>query len=112
MGREKEMILRGGQNIFPREIEDVLLTHPKVQDVAVIGLPDPVMGERACACVVPKQGQKPTLEEIVSFLREKGIGVHKLPERLELMTSLPMIADGQKVDKRLLVKKILEKEAS
>jgi len=109
VGRKKDMILRGGQNIFPREIENILVTHPKVQDVAIVGIPDPVLGERACACVVPKQGQKPTLEEIVPFLKGKGVAIYKLPEKLELMTSLPMLADGQKVDKRLLVKGIAER---
>lgn len=114
VGRKKDMVIRGGQNIYPAEIENLLLTHPKVQDIAIVGMPDLVMGERVCAYVVPKPGQIFTFEEMVSFLREKGIASFKLPERLEVMDRLPLVAD-QKVDKKALrqditSKLILEKE--
>jgi non-ribosomal peptide synthetase component E (peptide arylation enzyme) len=109
VGREKDVIIRGGWNIYPKEIENILLTYPKVQDIAVIGMPDLVMGERLCAYIVPKAEQELTLEEIVSFLRQKGTPSYKLPERIELVDSLPMVADGQKVDKKLLRQDIDQK---
>lgn len=103
------MILRGGQNIYPVEIEDLLMTHPKVLQVAIVKMPDPVMGERACAYAVPRQGQDFTFEEMTSFLKGKGIAPYKLPERLEIIGSLPMVAEGQKVDKKTLEKDIEDK---
>ena len=108
VGREKEMILRGGQNIHPREIEDLLFSHPKVMQAVVIGIPDQIMGERACAFVTLVQGQEFDFEEMISFLRDKGLAVHKLPERLEVLEELPTLADGQKFDKKMLADKIIE----
>lgn len=107
VGRKKDMILRGGQNVFPREIELELLSHPKVQDACVVGVPDPVMGERVCAFVVPARGEEPSVQEMVSFLRGKRLAVHKLPERLEFIEQLPLLGD-QKVDKIALRKRIIE----
>ena len=109
VGRKKEMILRGGQNIYPVEIEHLLMTHPKVSNVAIVKMPDPIMGERACAYVVCEPGQDFTFPEMVSFLAGKGIAPYKLPERLEIITSLPMVAEGQKIDKKALEKDIAEK---
>jgi len=109
VGRKKDMIIRGGWNIYPKEIENILLTHPKVQDVAVIGMPDTVMGEKPCAYVVPKLAQELTLGEVVNFLQQKGIPLYKFPERLEILDKLPMVADGQKVDKKLLRQDITQK---
>jgi non-ribosomal peptide synthetase component E (peptide arylation enzyme) len=108
VGRKKDMIIRGGQNIYPVEIENLLFTHPKVLDVAVVGMPDPVMGEKACAYIVPRPGQDLSFDETVSFLKNKGIATYKLPERLEIIDRLPMVG-GQKVDKRRLVEDIQEK---
>ncbi|MFC2072635.1 AMP-binding protein [Chloroflexota bacterium] len=109
VGRKKDIIIRGGWNIYPAEIEGILITHPKVQDVAVIGMPDPVIGEKVCACIVPKPSQELTLTEVLSFLEEKGIPPYQLPERLEVLDELPMVAAGQKVDKKLLRQNISEK---
>jgi len=109
VGREKDIIIRGGWNIYPKEIETILLTHPKVQDVAIVGMPDPVMGEKPCAYIVPKPAQGLTMEEIVSFLQQEDIPSYKLPERLEILDKLPMVADGQKVDKKLLRQDINQK---
>ena len=109
VGREKDIIIRGGWNIYPKEIETILLTHPKVQDVAIVGMPDPVMGEKICAYVVPKPAQNLTMEEMVSLLRQKDIPAYKLPERLEFLDKLPMVADGQKVDRKLLRQDIKQK---
>lgn len=108
VGRKKDMILRGGQNIFPREIELELLSHPKVQDACVIGMPDTVMGERVCAYVVPVKGQDFCFEEMTSFVRGRGLAVHKLPERLEFLDKIPLVGD-QKPDKIGLHKDITEK---
>jgi non-ribosomal peptide synthetase component E (peptide arylation enzyme) len=108
VGRKRDVIIRGGQNVEPVEIENYLLVHPKVKHVAVVGMPDPVMGERICAYVVPRTKESPTLEEIVMFLRLKKIASYKLPERLELVESLPMVSDT-KVNKRILARTIKEK---
>lgn len=94
VGRKKEMIIRGGANIYPREIEEVLFQHPKVLDAAVVGLPDPRLGERTCACIVTREGETLTLDEIVHFLKG-SIATYKLPERLELLDSLPRTPTGK-----------------
>jgi len=108
-GRKKDMIIRGGQNIYPAEIESLLIDHPKVKDVAVVDMPDPVMGERACAYVVPMKGETLTFDEVITFLKQKNIASFKLPERLELMDKLPTVADGYKVDKKVLRQDIAQK---
>lgn len=108
-GRKKDMIIRGGQNIYPVEIESLLTGHPKVSNMAIVKMPDPVMGERACAYVVSKGEEDLTFEEMVSFLKGKGLSAYKLPERLEIVDALPMVAEGQKVDKKALEEKIAEK---
>jgi non-ribosomal peptide synthetase component E (peptide arylation enzyme) len=109
VGRRKDVIIRGGQNIYPAEVENILVTHPKVMDVSVVAMPDPVMGEKACAYVIPKPGQSLTFDEMVSFLLEKKIAKYKLPERLELIDKFPMSGDGQKIQKGELSKMIAEK---
>ncbi|MBI4332869.1 MAG: AMP-binding protein [Chloroflexi bacterium] len=106
VGRKKDMIIRGGQNIYPSEIEAILVKHPAVADVAIVAMPDPVMGEKACAYVAPKPGKTLTLEDIVAFLRSQNIVPYKLPERLELREKLPTVADGQKTDKKALQQEI------
>ncbi len=108
IGRKKEVIIRGGQNIYPIEIEDLLQAHEKVAGVAIVGMTDPVMGERACAYVVVKPGQNFTFDDMLSFLSDKGIASFKFPERLEVVDSLPLVAD-QKVDKRQLQQDINNK---
>lgn len=109
VGRKKDMIIRGGQNIYPAEIESLLIGHPKVQDVAVVAMPDAVMGEKACAYVVPTRGQTFTFAEMVSFLKRKNIASFKIPERLELIDTFPTVADGYKVDKKVLRQDIAQK---
>ena len=88
-GRSKDIIIRGGVNISPEELEMLLQGHPKVAEVAVIGAPDEILGERVCACITPRPGESVILDEIIAFLTEKKIAVFKLPERLMLLTSLP-----------------------
>jgi non-ribosomal peptide synthetase component E (peptide arylation enzyme) len=102
MGREHDLIIRGGQNIFPADIEAVLSAHPKILEVAVVGLPDPEMGERVCAVVVCRDGASLTLMEIRSFLEEKGLARFKWPERIETAGRLPRVASGYKIDKKKL----------
>jgi non-ribosomal peptide synthetase component E (peptide arylation enzyme) len=102
MGREHDLIIRGGQNIFPADVEAVLSQHSKILEVAVVGLPDPEMGERVCAFVVCRDGPLVTLDELVSFLKEKGLARFKWPERLAVLKTLPKVASGHKIDKKKL----------
>ncbi|MGW2647011.1 class I adenylate-forming enzyme family protein [Streptomyces sp. NPDC001393] len=89
-GRLKDVIIRKGENISAKEIEDLLAAHPSVADAAVIGLPDAERGELVCAVVEQPPGTAQlTLPEVVSYLRSSGLSVHKLPERLEVVEALP-----------------------
>jgi acyl-coenzyme A synthetase/AMP-(fatty) acid ligase len=113
IGRKKDMILRGGQNIFPREIEDLLSQHDSVRDVAVVGMPDPVLGERVCAYVVPAVGKSPDVGEFQALLEARGIAKFKWPERVELVDEMPL-GPGGKIQKMVLRERIakrLEEEA-
>jgi acyl-CoA synthetase (AMP-forming)/AMP-acid ligase II len=95
-GRLKDVIIRKGENISARELEDLLYQHPQVADVAVIGLPDPASGERACAVVVCRDPARPvTLAELARFLRERGLAPQKLPEQLEQVPALPRNPTGK-----------------
>ncbi len=95
-GRLKDIIIRNGENISAKEIEDVLYSHAAVSDAAVIGLPDPRTGERCCALVVPRDlSEPPTLDELVRHCREAGLANQKLPERLEIMAELPRNPTGK-----------------
>ncbi len=111
MGRSKDMIIRGGQNIYPAEIEGILNEHPKVANVAIVGYPDREMGERGCAYVVTKAGETFTKDEMVAFLKSKKLAAYKLPERLEIVAALPTVGDSGKVDKKVL-KTELEKKVT
>lgn len=96
-GRTKDIVIRGGENIPVTEVESLLFTHPYVLACAVVGVPDPRLGERACAVVVPRQGaeQELTLASLCGFLSEQGLSKHFLPERLELVEQLPMTPSGK-----------------
>jgi acyl-CoA synthetase (AMP-forming)/AMP-acid ligase II len=94
-GRIKDIVIRGGENISVREIEEVLADHPDVHDVAVVGYPDPRLGERCCAVVVPAPGRVVDLDVLNAFLLERGIAKFKLPERLETIDELPTTATGK-----------------
>ena len=102
MGREQDLIIRGGQNIFPADVEAALSQHPKVVEVAVVGIPDAEMGERVCAFMVCGEGKPVDLIEIKSFLEAKGLARFKWPERIEIVKSLPRVASGYKIDKKKL----------
>ncbi|MCY0878819.1 MAG: class I adenylate-forming enzyme family protein [Firmicutes bacterium] len=113
VGRKKDMILRGSQNIFPKEIEDYLSKHPKVRDIAVVGMPDPVLGERVCAFVVPQPGEAPTVEDFQVYLNERHVAKYKWPERVEILPALPLGPGGkvQKMKLREMIQDILAAEA-
>ncbi|HEX7759162.1 MAG TPA: AMP-binding protein [Caulobacteraceae bacterium] len=94
-GRAKDIIIRNGENISPKEIEDALAGHPDIAEIAVVGLPDPRTGERACAVVAPAAGAEPRLDTLVSFLKGKGVASFKLPEQLAVWDALPKNATGK-----------------
>jgi len=102
VGRKKEIIIRGGINIAPREVEDLLAQSPEIERAVVIGLPDDRLGERACACVVFRPGQTLDFDTMTARLRAAGLAPYKLPERLEVLDALPMTASG-KTQKHVLV---------
>lgn len=102
-GRLKDLIIRKGENISAREIEDVLYALPTVADVAVIGLPDPERGERVCAVVQPAAGESPpTFDEVVAACRAAGLMTQKIPEQLEVVEALPRNQTLNKVLKHVL----------
>jgi cyclohexanecarboxylate-CoA ligase len=109
-GRLKDIIIRKGENISAKEIEDLLYAHPGVGDVAVIGLPDRERGERVCAVVEPPEGSPAiTFDEMVSFLAERGLTRFKTPEQLEVVGSLPRNETLRKVLKYKLREQFAEK---
>jgi acyl-CoA synthetase (AMP-forming)/AMP-acid ligase II len=95
-GRTKDIVIRGGLNISARELEDLLIGHPFIADVAVVGMPDERLGEKVCAYVVAREGHSaPSLSDVVEFLRSRKVATPKLPERLELVAAFPMTATGK-----------------
>ena len=95
-GRRKDIIIRKGENISARELEDLIAEHPGVAEVAVVGLPEPAAGEIACAVVRPREGQRaPSLGELTEYLSGRGLSRRKLPERLELVDDFPRTASGK-----------------
>jgi non-ribosomal peptide synthetase component E (peptide arylation enzyme) len=107
VGRLKEMINRGGKKFFPREIEEILYTHPKILHAAIVGVPDPRLGERNCLCVIPRPGQSLSLEEVVGYLKD-GVATYKLPETMEVFDELPFTPTG-KIQRHVLVRRVLER---
>ena len=93
-GRIKDMIIRGGENIYPKEIEDFIYTHPKVRDVQVIGVPDKQYGEEIMACVILKEGENLTEEELKDYIRSH-MAKHKTPRYIDFVTEFPMNAAGK-----------------
>src|SRR5882672_7000688 len=107
-GRKKDLINRGGEKISAEEIENLILSHPTVQNIACVPMPDPLLGERMCACVILKRGCSLNLKELVDFLMDKEIAKFKLPERLELLSDFPVSTFG-KVSKKALVEMVTAK---
>ena len=106
VGRKKEIIIRGGMNIAPREIEELIAAFPEVERVAVVGVPDERLGELMCACVVPVADVRLDLDTVVQRLRDAGLASYKLPQRLELLDSLPTTPSG-KIQKHEIVAALL-----
>ncbi len=94
VGRLKDMVIRGGENVYPREVEEFYYRHPKVQDVQVVGVPDPRFGEVLCACVVLKAGEKATPQELQDFARGQ-IAHYKVPAYFEFVEAFPMTITGK-----------------
>jgi len=94
-GRTKDVIIRGGENIPVVEVENLLYTHPKIAGVAIVAMADPRLVERACAVVIPHDGQSLTLPEVTAFLEGHQLARHKFPERLEIVTEFPMTPSGK-----------------
>ena len=107
IGRQKDMIIRGGANISAREIEELLFLHPKIDNVACVAMPDPVLSERVCAFVICPSGETLQFDEMIDFLKAKRVNNWKLPERLEIRDEFPMTPSG-KIQKFLLRKEIAE----
>jgi acyl-coenzyme A synthetase/AMP-(fatty) acid ligase len=111
VGRKKEIIIRGGVNIAPREIEDLLVAFPEVRQAAVVGVADERLGERGCACLVLQPGFSLDFDAMVARLRETGLATYKLPESMLVLDSLPVTASG-KVQKHEILRLIGEKEGA
>ena len=109
-GRRKDLINRGGEKISCEEVENLIYAHPKVKVVTLVAMPDPVFGEKACAFVIPKPGETLAFDELIAFLRLQKIAAFKLPERLEVVSELPLSPVG-KILKRELRDMITEKLA-
>ena len=101
-GRSKDVINRGGVKYNPRDIEDLLAAHPQVDMAAIVPVPDPVLGERACCCITVAGGEAPTLEAICSYLEENGVAKLRWPERLEIVDAMPLTATRKIVKGRLI----------
>ncbi len=100
VGRLKEMVIRGGENIFPREIEEFLIRHPKVADAQVLGVPDKFYGEELLAVILPIEGMQITEEELREYCKGR-ISSQKIPRYFQFVTSYPMTGSG-KVQKFVL----------
>ena len=99
--RSKDIIIRGGFNVSAQEVENMVLGYPKVLDAAAVAMPDEILGERTCIYVVPRPGEKVELPEIIAFMKEKGIAVYKIPERLEVVEAIPRNPVGKILKKAL-----------
>jgi non-ribosomal peptide synthetase component E (peptide arylation enzyme) len=100
-GRIKDAIIRNAENVSALEVENVLVTHPEVADVAVIAVPDPDTGERVCAVVVPRSVDGMSLESLVQHCRSRGLSRYKFPERLVIVDALPRNQFGKVIKKDL-----------
>ena len=109
VGRLKDMVIRGGENVYPREIEEYLYGHPKVQDVQVVGLPDPKYGEELCAWIVLREGETADADEIKAFCRG-NIAHYKIPRYVKFVTEFPMTVTG-KVMKFVIREQMIEELA-
>ena len=100
-GRAKDIIIRNGENIAPKEVEDILIQHPAIAEISIVGLPDARTGEMACAVIVPVPGAHPGVNDLRDFLNARNVAKFKIPERVELRASLPRNAAGKVLKNRL-----------
>jgi acyl-CoA synthetase (AMP-forming)/AMP-acid ligase II len=104
-GRAKDIIIRNGENISPKEVEDILVTHPAVAEIAVVGLPDESTGERACAVIVPAADQRaPALADLAELLLSEGLAKFKIPEQVEVWDALPKNDAGKILKQQIRAK--------
>jgi len=94
VGRVKDMLIRGGENVYPREIEEFLQTHPKVQSAQVFGIPHPRLGEEVCAWIVLRPGQAGSMDELAAFCRGR-IAHYKVPSVIRFVPEFPMTVTGK-----------------
>jgi fatty-acyl-CoA synthase len=104
LGRRSEVIIRGGYNIFPRELEDLLRTHPAVDDVCAVGVPNTILGELICACVIPVEGAIVTGDELREFFRDQ-VADYKIPDLVRFFDTFPLTGSG-KVKRRELAQMV------
>jgi cyclohexanecarboxylate-CoA ligase len=107
-GRKKDIIIRGGENISVKEIEDLIHLHPSVETAAVVAMPDVALGEKACAYVKVRKGAQLDFKGLVEFLKQCKLSRQKLPERLEIVDEFPMTPSG-KIKKHELRKDVAAK---
>lgn len=112
-GRIKDLIIRGGVNISPADIESVLFSHPCIESAAVVGMPDSRLGERICAFIVLKEGKDLTISAVQEWMNEVGVAKPKWPERIEIVDDFPMTPSGkiQKFRLRAMIAELLSKES-
>ncbi|MFE6846765.1 class I adenylate-forming enzyme family protein [Streptomyces sp. NPDC057686] len=110
VGRLKDIVIRGGANISPAEVERELASHPRVRDVVCVGIPDELMGERLAACVVPRGPEAPTLASLGAHLSRRGLELRKHPERLLVLAELPLTPAG-KADRTALRERLAQHTA-
>ena len=106
VGRKKEMIIRGGFNIYPREVEEIYYKHPSILEIAIVGLPDTVLGEISCAAIKLKPGHFEEEESMKDFIKDK-VADYKVPDRIVFLDRIPM-TDSGKIKKDSLVKVLRE----
>jgi acyl-CoA synthetase (AMP-forming)/AMP-acid ligase II len=100
-GRAKDIIIRLGENIAPKEVEDLLVRHPAIAEIAIVGAPDARTGERACACIVPAGGARPAVADLRDYLEALGLAKFKIPEQVVLLDALPRNDAGKVLKDRL-----------
>lgn len=101
VGRSKDIIIRNGENIAPKEIEDLLVSHPDIAEIAIVGLPDPKTGERACAVIVPSRATHPDVASLRAFLDARGVAKFKMPEQVAIWEALPKNDAGKVLKHRI-----------
>lgn len=112
VGRAKDIIIRHGENIAPKEIEDLLINHPAIAEIAIVGLPDTKTGERACAVIVAKGQSNPQVSDLATFLNEKGVAKFKFPEQVVIWEALPKNDAGKVLKHKIRATLIAEAPAA